>query len=147
MLTEKTAMKNSIENVCAESGDVAPGERFRSAVTAEDLSFPEIPGEAEIVCCGKVSGDEMLFRTEDGRIYFSVRDGWGGKDGILYGMTPGFRFDLGCTTNRKTLQARCRLFLKRRSCRITGLTTALRFSMETKEIEKILSVEGGAGAL
>ena len=60
-----------------------------------------------LICCGSISDDEILFRTADGSYYFSLLDGWGFCDGILYGITLGFEYDFKRPTTPETIIAEC----------------------------------------
>ena len=105
MLSQTLTLKKRIFSICERSGDILPGAAFRGVRFGDgDGSIPE---DASVVCCGRISGDALLFRTEDGRIYFSVCDGWGEEDGMLYGMQMGFSFDFRHPTAVETLPAEC----------------------------------------
>ena len=79
VLSQNINKKDKEYSVCKSSGEIAPGEVFKGVAFADEDEEKDIPAETGIVCCGKVSENEMLFRTGDGRMYFPIYDGWGRK--------------------------------------------------------------------
>ena len=106
MLSQKLLAKSHTYAVCGRSGDIEVGDTFIDVRFADAGPSRDVSGIA-VVCCGKVSDDEMLFRSEDGRYYFSVSDGWGEEDGVLYGISRGLFFDFGHPTSEETILAEC----------------------------------------
>ena len=80
MLANKLIRKNKIYSICAGSGDIQVGESFFGVRIVDPDALDRIPSDAQIAYCGKIKDDELLFRTVDGRFYFSLLDGWGLKD-------------------------------------------------------------------
>lgn len=106
MLSQELLAKIHTYTVCERSGEIEVGDTFISVRFADVAPSCDVSGIA-VVCCGKVSDDELLFRSEDGQYYFSVRDGWGEKDGVLYGISRGIFFDFGHPTSDETILAEC----------------------------------------
>ena len=107
MLSNSLVRKNQIYTICERSGDIHAGDTFLGVHLADQDDFPSIPEKTSIVCCGKIKDDELLFRTVDGRFYFSLRDGWGCEDGTLYGLSRGLFFDFGHPTTDETILSEC----------------------------------------
>ena len=107
MLTQSNLRKKHIYTVCEKSGDILQGAVFKGVRLADRDTSVSVPPDATIVCCGKLSEDEMLFRTEDGRYYFSLCDGWGEEDGVLYGLSQGMCFDFKHPTAAENILAEC----------------------------------------
>ena len=93
MLSNSIIRKNRIYSICERSGDILTGDTFQGVRLAENDKFESIPADAVVICCGKIEDDELLFRTVDGRYYFSLRVGWGSEVGVLYGLSQGIFFD------------------------------------------------------
>lgn len=106
MLSNKLKKERKIVSICEESRDFHVDDTFKKVVFADD-DDEQVKTTAGISYCGRVSGDEALFRTGDGRVYFSICDGWGEKDGILYGLEQGIFFDFGHPTTEDTILAEC----------------------------------------
>ena len=107
MLSKEFERKIRIFGICERSGDILPGTVFRAAELAERDPAFRLPPAASVVCCGAVSESELLFRTGDGGLYFSLRDGWGGEDGVLYGIRVGFHYDFGHPAAEEEIIAEC----------------------------------------
>ncbi|MCR4615639.1 MAG: hypothetical protein K5756_05770 [Clostridiales bacterium] len=110
MLSKDIIRKNSIYSVCEKSGRILPGDKFKGVHIADNSSdsyLKRIPDDAGIICCGCIDDSEILFRTENGRFYFSVCDGWGESDGVLYGLNSGVFFDFKHPTTETTILAEC----------------------------------------
>lgn len=107
MLSKTITQSNRIYAICQSSGDIRPGADFHGVSVAKSGSTDALPANAQIVCCGKVSDSELLFRTEDGRYYFSIRDGWGEENGRLYGLRHGIFYDFQHPTAAETILAEC----------------------------------------
>ena len=106
MLSSKIKRERTIVSICEESREFLVGDTFKKVVFAEG-DDEKVKKSAGIRYCGKVSEEEALFRTGDGRVYFSVRDGWGEKDGVLYGLEQGLFFDFGHATTEETILSEC----------------------------------------
>ena len=85
MISFKEIKKMAVLEICRDSDEIHIGDTFYSCVLAEDGCYSPPPADGIIICCGRITENEMLFCTEDGRIFFSLRDYWGKRDGILYG--------------------------------------------------------------
>ena len=107
MLSNSIIRKNRIYSICERSGDILTGDTFQDVRLAENDQFESIPADAVVICCGKIEDDELLFRTVDGRYYFSLRDGWGSEDGVLYGLSQGIFFDFRHPTTDETILSEC----------------------------------------
>lgn len=107
MVSKNITEKIRIYDICKNSGDIRPDETFRGIIIAHQGSFDTISTNTKIVCCGKVSDNELLLRTEDGRYYFSIYDGWGEEHGILYGLRFGIFFDFKHPTTTDIILAEC----------------------------------------
>ena len=103
----KASRKKHVYEVCERSGDINPGETYSGVRLGEwDESF-FIPADVKVVCCGRVNDSELLFRTENGSYYFSICDGWGEEEGILYGLRRGIFYDFQHPTTEDTIIAEC----------------------------------------
>ena len=106
MLSESAIKRKRIYGICENSDEIKPGDSFKDCVVADDHYF--CPPEVEdIICCGLISDEEMLFRTEHGSFYFSLVDGWGTHDGILYGLSVGMEYDFKRPTTPDTIEKEC----------------------------------------
>ena len=100
--------RNRIYEICENSDEIIPGDTFKGLVTIEDITHVMTPMPKEkLICCGRISDDEMLFRTDDGRWYFSIRDGWGTFDNKLYGLRVGMRYNFKHPTTHETIIDEC----------------------------------------
>lgn len=107
MLSKILVWKNRIYSICEKSGDILPGATFSGVHLADNDEFDAIPKGATVVCCGKIRNHELLIRTEDGQYYFSICDGWGEEDGVLYGLRQGFFHDFKHPTTDETILEEC----------------------------------------
>lgn len=149
MLAKSIIQRNRVTAVCERSGDIRPGEIFQGIIMAQrDDRLASLPVRARIVCCGKVSDEELLFRTEDGRCYFSVLDGWGSRNvsqngsenRALYALRIGLFHQFGRPTTAETLPAACEEALRLYRNRIGSWITAMIYDARKRTLEKILSV-------
>ena len=106
MLSQKIIRARQIYAVCESSKEIKPGDVFKD-VKFIDQNEEILPGQCRIICCGEISKDEMLFRSSDGRFYFSIKDGWGAESDILYGITKGLYFDFQHPTTDQTILSEC----------------------------------------
>lgn len=139
MLSEKIISKNYILFICAESDDIRPGDSFKS-VEFIDRSRGFVPEQNDIICCGNISEEEMLFRSGDGRYYFSVKDGWGTKENKLYGIEKGFYIDFYHSTNEKTVLSECKSRID--GCTYNSWMGAMANYMKKDALNKVISVMG-----
>ena len=91
MLSASTIRKREIFAACEKSGPICPGEAFRGLELAEEDVFAPAPGQT-FICCGTVGEDEILFRSEDCRAFFTIRGGWGRNGEALCGLRIGFSY-------------------------------------------------------
>lgn len=104
MIAPTIQEKHEVFTICPESRDLWSGELFDRVVTAEQgAGLTGIPADTKIWCVAPVSESEMLFRTLDGRYYFSLCNGWGEKGSTLYGLEIGIYFDFGHPTTQESL--------------------------------------------
>ena len=106
MLSPDAIERKRIYEICEVSGEIKPGDTFKYCIIADELYYSP-PSNGGVVCCGCISDEEILFRTADGSYYFSLLDGWGSCDGILYGLTLGFEYDFKRPTTPETIIAEC----------------------------------------
>ena len=107
MLSKSILWQKRVTSICERSGDILPGARFNGARLADSWDYDFIPAGETVICCGKIRTDELLFRTEDGRYYFSLCDGWGEEEGVLYGLRRGIFHDFKHPTTSDTILAEC----------------------------------------
>lgn len=107
MLSNSLDFKKRVYSICEKSGDIVSGTVLSGVIFAESNSFNSIQTEMKIICCGKVSESELLFRTENGQYYFSVCDGWGENNGILYGIRQGICYNFNHPTAVDTITSEC----------------------------------------
>lgn len=106
MLSGNMIRKSRVYAICERSGDVQVGSVFSFVVIAAPNSFRSLPDTA-VVCCGRDSSGWPLFRTVDGRYYFSLTGGYGEEDGILYGLDVGLYYDFGHPTDEANILEEC----------------------------------------
>ena len=109
MLSKTIQNKNHIFSICQKSGDIAQNTVFKSVKIADNGIITEKLASKKIICCGNVSDDEKVFRTEDGRYYFSVCDGWGNDSDMLYGLRTHIFHDFGHPTTFEDALVECDL--------------------------------------
>ena len=84
---------------------VETGDVFRGIYFAEKPYWPKNDFSKQKVCVhGIAYEDELLVSTEKQRCFFTLRDGWGAKDGYLYGIRLGFFMDFGHSVTRDEIQ-------------------------------------------
>jgi len=106
MLSKKLTDKNKALTICRKSRKITPGDSFRCVIVEEDSLYP-LPKDTAVICCGAISREEMLFRTEDGRYYFSLVDGWGSEGDTLYGLDVDLFFDFKHPTDAAVIREEC----------------------------------------
>ncbi len=107
MLSNSLIWKSRVYSICARSGEILTGDTFKGVRLADNDRFDSLPADAVVICCGKIKDDELLFRTVDGRYYFSLCDGCGSESGVLYGLSRGFLFDFKHPTTNETILSEC----------------------------------------
>ena len=110
MLSKKLLDKQKTISICLNSKEINTGDVFRCVkVITDDPSA--LPQKTPVVCCGTVTTEEMLFRTEDGRYYFSLVDGWGAEKEVLYGLNIGLFYDFMHPTEVSSIAEECKTAL------------------------------------
>ena len=139
MLSNKLKREDKIFSVCKKSGNISAGQTFKGIRLADEDGIEDLRDcgltHTNTVCCGKISRDELLFRTEDGRYYFSVCDGWGEENGVLYGIEPGIFYDFGHPTSVENIPTECRTALE--SCTYNSWAGAMAAHAKKDELEDI----------
>lgn len=107
MLSNSLIWKSRVYSICARSGEILTGDTFKGVRLADNDRFDSVPADAVVICCGKIKDDELLFRTVDGRYYFSLCDGCGSESGVLYGLSRGILFDFKHPTTNETILSEC----------------------------------------
>ena len=107
MLSKKLLDKQKTISICLNSKEINTGDVFRGVKVTTDDPFA-LPQNTQVVCCGTVSSEEMLFRTEDGQYYFSLVDGWGAENAILYGLNIGLFYDFKHPTQVSSIAEECK---------------------------------------
>lgn len=97
--------------ICATSRRVRPGDRFDRMVHHTLFEEDEDLELTDIVCCGPVSRNEMLFSAENGRYYFTFGIGWGARRKTLYGLALAMFFDFKHPTSKETIEEDCKNYL------------------------------------
>ena len=105
MLSDKIKRENKILSVCERSRDFHVGDTFKKVIFADEDH--RIKASGGVCYCGVISDDEVLFRSADGSVYFSICGGWGERHGILYGLEMGIFFDFGHPTTEETILSEC----------------------------------------
>ncbi len=103
---EENRKKHTYE-VCERSGDIKPCETFDGVRLSEWEESFFIPTDVKVVCCGRVNDSELLFRTENGGCYFSICDGWGQEESIMYGLRWGIFYGFRHPTAEDTIITEC----------------------------------------
>ena len=120
--------------ICAKSADVAAGQEFSGCVFAHENSGTAPLKGKKVVCVGKIGDGERVFRTIDGKAYFSVTCGWGEKDGVLCGLSRGFCLPLAApVTKPEDLQT-----LLDEPARPASFASALKEQARRSAIKKII---------
>ena len=108
MITPKTLRKNRIRKVCGNTGDIPREARLLSVQLADQNCLMPFPADTAVICCGRIGDEEALFRTADGQYYFTVLEGWGEKNGSLFGIRIGWIHDFKHPTTVPEALALCR---------------------------------------
>ena len=80
-------------------------------IVGDDSTAEKLAGK-DIICCGDTEGiiaeeNEKVFRSTDGRYYFTICDGWGSEDDTLYGLGIQIFHDSGHPTTPESALAEC----------------------------------------
>ena len=135
MVSEKILKNERILDICKKSGDIKPGAVFDSVEVAESIPGLELVKRQTVICCGKVNDNEILFKTKGGQYYFSVLNGWGEQDGILYGLNAGLFYNFRRPMTDKDITEEIN-----RLSDYHSYTGALRYMGQKTILEKIISV-------
>lgn len=108
MLTNLVKDREYIYSVCRSTDDISCGAVFQNFKIADDegTRINTIP-KTNIICCGNLNENQKLFRTEDGRYYFGLTDGWGSEEGTLFGIRLGLFYDFGHPTTFEAALNEC----------------------------------------
>ena len=136
MLSQKIIKKKRILLICDKSVGIRSGDSFKG-VELIDPYLDFISEQTNVICYGSINEEEMLFRSDDGRYYFSVKDGWGVEDNKLYGVTTGFFMDFMHSTAEDTIISECRSCLD--SYNYNSWAGALAYNVRKNTIIKIIS--------
>lgn len=98
MLSKTLSQKKLIHTICESDQEIRIGDEFDSLKIANGFHTVN----STFVYLGKIDG-EFLFSTKNRHIFFSVRDGIGEKDGVLYGLKSGFFHDFGYPLDEKNI--------------------------------------------
>lgn len=102
---EKLKNKARVRSVCRQNVSVKTGDVFRGIHFAKNPDLPKIDFSNQKVCVhGIAYEDELLVSTKKQRYFFTLKDGWGVKDGYLYGMRLGIFMDFGHSVTREEIQ-------------------------------------------
>lgn len=108
MLSNYLKEKNIIYSICENSEDISPNTVFKAVKIAKNNDQTEKLKGRNIILCGNINEREKIFRTEDGRYYFSICEGWGIEGDTLYGLEINIFFDFGHSTTLQSALAECR---------------------------------------
>lgn len=136
MLSQKIIKKKRILLICDKSAGIRSGDSFKG-VELIDPCCGFISEQTNVICCGSINEEELLFRSDDGRYYFSVKDGWGAEDNKLYGVTTGFFMDFMHPAKENTIISECRSCLD--NYKYNSWTGALAYNVRKNTITKIIS--------
>ncbi len=132
MLSESIRRKNLVYAVCEASPEIKEGNVFTGVVIGNYGLFPKVPEDTKVVCQGLVKEDAMEFRSEDGRYYLVVEDGWGEKDGVFYGISARYVADLGSPTDTSSIAEE----YKKRGYKYGSFAGMLKFKQEQRELSE-----------
>lgn len=130
MLTGAFAEQLRVFAICANSGEVKRGDRFDSVTFADGSERI-----SNTVVCAGVKDDELILRSEDMRVWFSLRLGWGASGGALYGIEKGFYCDFGRPADADGLK-----LLAAEAPAPHGWAQALEYQARRKAAKKIVAV-------
>lgn len=107
MLSATIKEKKHVYSICEKSGDIACGMVFKTVrIIGEGKITKRLAGR-NLICCANADDDEKVFRSEDGRYYFSICDGWGFEGDTLYGIKAHIFHDFGHSTSLESALAEC----------------------------------------
>lgn len=131
---EKWENKRQVYSVCRQNMSVKTGDVFRGVRFAEEIHRSEIDFfKREIYVHGIVSENELLVSAEKQRYFFTLRDGWGAKDGYLFGIRLGIFMDFGRSVQREEIQEMADKPLEKR-----GVYAHMAEVMEKEQMKTIL---------
>lgn len=133
---KKLENKWRVYSVCRQNMSVKTGDVFRGIRFAEKPYWPKIDFSKQKVCIhGIAYEDELLVSTRKQRYFFTLKDGWGMKDGYLYGMRLGTFMDFGRSVTREEIQEMADSPSKKR-----GVYTHMSEAMKKEQMKTILKV-------
>ena len=104
-MSQKSLNEKAIADICRKSAKIKVGDSFRAVMLAEEDLLCPLP-KGKVVFCGRTD-EEALFRSEDGRYYFSLIGGYGCEKGTLYGLEIGLYHDFKHPTDPLSLAEEC----------------------------------------
>lgn len=108
MLAKRIINERQVYSICEKSIEIKVGDMFKTVVFSDQFDNEHfVPLQKGIICCGNIREEEMLFCSDDGVCYFSIIDGWGVEDGILYGLNKGMFFKFPHPTTFETIVSDC----------------------------------------
>ena len=131
-------IENSLEvcHVCRQKVSVNTGDVFYGVHFSKKLDWPKFDFSKQKVCVlGIVYEHELLVSTKEQRYFFTLRDGWGVKDGYLYGMELGMFIDFGHSVTREEIQK-----IADRPFKKNGVFAHMSEAMEKERMKTILKV-------
>lgn len=132
-------MKNRILAVCERSREIAQGSLFDSVEFADRPFWLPALAANKIICVGPVSEEETLFRTADGRYWFSSVSGCGSEDDSLYCVADGFFFDFGHPTDDANIVDECSEIIRKTDYH--SACGALEYAAKREALNKIIKVQ------
>lgn len=133
---EKWKNRARVRSVCRQNVSVKTGDVFRGIHFAEKPDLPKIGFLKQKVCVhGIIYEDELLVSARKQRYFFTLRDGWGVKDGYLYGMRLGIFMDFGHSVTREEIQEMADSPLEKR-----GVYAHMSEALKKEQMKTILKV-------
>ena len=131
--------KNRIIAVCEHSRVISPGSLFNSVEFAERPLRFQVPASQKVICAGSVSEEEMLFRTGDGRYWFSSIGGCGSENDRLCCVALGFLYDFGHPTDDANVIDECLETIKKTDYH--SACGALEYAAKRQALNKIIKAQ------
>lgn len=133
---EKLENKLRVSSICRQNVSVKTGDVFRGIHFVEKPDWPKIDFPKQKVCVhGIAYENELLVSTEKQRYFFTLRGGWGVRDGYLYGMRLGIFMDFGRSVTRDEIQEMANSPLEKR-----GVYAHISEAMKKEQMKTILKV-------
>ncbi len=131
---EKMRIKAEVYSVCmqntsVEIGDVFGGVRLAKNCTKFDFS------NQKVCVHGIAYEDELLVSAKEQRYFFTLGEGWGVKDGYLYGVSLCRFMDFGRSVTREEIRKMVEKPLKKQ-----GVYARMGEAMEKERMKAILKV-------